>query len=123
MAARYGPPKAGEPSLTLQQAAELARLIARADSFVDARTLVEDAPDDVLQLRDRWVMVDALDVAAQEANEEVDRYKEALGFSKKWFCLPGRGPVRQGLSGPTPWDRFIGPLEGPLWLPRLLRGP
>jgi hypothetical protein len=23
--------------------------------FVDARTLIEDAPDDVLQLRDRWV--------------------------------------------------------------------
>ncbi len=75
-------PEEGKPSLTLQQVAELTRLIAQADSFFDARTLLEDAPDDVSAAARSVGEVDALDVAAEEANEEVNRYKEALGFSK-----------------------------------------
>ena len=72
----------GEAFLTLQQAAELTRLIDQADSFFDARTLLEDTPDDVSTAARSVGEVDALDVAAEEANEEVNRYKEALGFSK-----------------------------------------
>jgi hypothetical protein len=74
--AEHAPPKEGEPSLTLEQAEELARLIAWTDSFVNAHTLVEDALDEVMQVRNR----DALDTAAEESNREVTRLKEALGF-------------------------------------------
>lgn len=80
MVAEHGPPEPGEPALTLEQAQELTRLIVRADSFVNARTVLEDAPEDVLGLFDRWVIVNALAGAADEANEEASRYREKLGL-------------------------------------------
>jgi hypothetical protein len=93
MVAQQGPPEEGEPSLTLEQAEELARLIVRADSFGNARTALEDAPEETLGLRDRWVIVDALASAAQEASNDAARYREALGFPP----LEGRG--REGGAG------------------------
>jgi hypothetical protein len=82
LVAQQGPPGEGEPSLTLEQAEELARLIVRADSFANARTLAEDVPEEALEMRDRWGMVDALAAAAREASKEASRYKEALGFPR-----------------------------------------
>jgi predicted DNA-binding WGR domain protein len=74
------PKEAVSGALTRNQSERLAGLINDADSFVDARTLVEDTPPEVLLRRDRWVMVDALDRAANAANEEVERYKEEIGL-------------------------------------------
>jgi len=68
----------GEPRLTSEQSEELTRRIIRADSFVNARTALEDLPDDAL--RDKWTTIHALVVAADEANEEVVRYKAELGL-------------------------------------------
>lgn len=78
--AEQGPPEEGEPVLTLEQSEKLARILTRTDSFVNARTLVEDAPEEVLEQRDRWAIVDALEMAAVEAGEEFERYKEEIGL-------------------------------------------
>ena len=80
LVAEQGPPEAGEPRLTAEQGEELARLIIRADSFMDARTLLEDTPAEVLGHRDRWVMVDALAATAETAAGETHRYQEELGL-------------------------------------------
>jgi hypothetical protein len=75
-----GPPKDGESRLTLEQSEKLARLIIHADSFVDARTALEDAPKEVLGSHDRWIMVNALAAAAQTAGEAVSSYKQEIGL-------------------------------------------
>ncbi len=75
-----GPPEGGGPRLTLEQSEELTRRIVGADGLNDARTVLEDAPEEVLGRRNRWAMVDALVGAASAANEEVIRYKRELGL-------------------------------------------
>ena len=77
--AGQGPPEGNEPRLTPKQSEELTRLILRGDSFVNARTVLEDLPEDAL--KDKWVTIHTLVVAADEANEEVMRYKAGLGFN------------------------------------------
>lgn len=81
--ALQGPPGEGKPSLAPEQLDKLARLVTKAGSFVDARTLVENAPKEVLEQRDRWVIVDVLDTAAEKADEELGRYKAELGFDQE----------------------------------------
>ena len=78
--AGQGPPEAGEPRLTLEQAEEFTRLIVRADSFTAARVVLEDMAEEAAPAN-RWVFVDALDEAAAEWDEKVKRYKRDLGFS------------------------------------------
>ncbi len=82
LVADQGPPESGEPVLTLEQSEELARLTIRSDSFVNARTVLEDVPAEVLGNYDRWVIVDALATAVELAAEEVNRYKAELGISE-----------------------------------------
>jgi hypothetical protein len=52
----------------------------RADALNDARRVLEDADEDALHLPDKWAAIDALALAAADANEEVSRYKEELGI-------------------------------------------
>jgi hypothetical protein len=59
---------------------ELARHIARAAALNDARSVFEDFPEELLKVRDRWLVVDALETAAGEASEEVSRYKRSAGL-------------------------------------------
>ncbi len=66
--------------LTPEQSERLAVLVARSDAFADTRTLVEDAPEDVLGLRDRWLIVDALTRASEEAGAEHVSYKSEIGL-------------------------------------------
>ncbi len=80
MLADQGPSESGEPTLTPEQGEELARLMIRADSFNDARTTLEDAPADVVKMRNKWVVIDALVVAHEEANKKFADYKEELGL-------------------------------------------
>ncbi len=80
LVADQGPPEPGEITLTLNQAEELARRIMRADALNDARTTLEDLDEDVLRLRDKWATIDALALAATDANEDVGRYKEEIGL-------------------------------------------
>ena len=78
LVADLGPPEEGEPRLTPEQSELLTQLIIRADSFVNARAALEDLPDEAVS--DRWVTIHALVTAADEANEEVNRYKAELGI-------------------------------------------
>ncbi len=69
----------GEPRLTLQQKEKLSELMARADSFNDAYTVVEDAESfDEEERRQRIMGV--LAKASKAAEEEHARYKEELGL-------------------------------------------
>jgi hypothetical protein len=80
MVADPGPPEPGEVTLSLEQEEEIVRRMMRADALNDARRVLEDLSEDVLKLRDKWATIDALALAADDANEEVSRYKEDLGI-------------------------------------------
>ncbi len=80
LVARQGPPEEGEPSLTLEQSEELIRRIIRADSFANARALLEDLPAESIGNYDRWLIVDALANATTTASEEAARYKREIGL-------------------------------------------
>lgn len=77
--AQEGPPKPGEPSLTVEESLERTRRLIRSDAVTNARTMLEDTPEDKFGAHDKWVIVAALNAAARAAGEEYRRYHREGG--------------------------------------------
>lgn len=54
---------------------EISRRIVHADALNDARRVFEDFPEELLKVRDKWLVVDALADAVGDASDEVNRFK------------------------------------------------
>jgi hypothetical protein len=70
----------GEPNLAYEQREKLARLMLRVDALMNIRTFLEDLPEEVLGLHERWVMLDAICDAHDAASEEVEHYRREIGL-------------------------------------------
>jgi hypothetical protein len=71
----------GEKPLSREQAERLAVLLLRSDALNNARTILEDLPEETFVATVRWEITAALKLMSEETAAEVRRYKRGIGLA------------------------------------------